>query len=110
MKRQDWDERLGGRISEGGELVEVQQKVPAKSEAKEPTERTERRSRMTTWHSAVVAASLASTSRRCLVCERDLSRDPMTGAALELGRRKFCGQKCGSEHRPCVPKTSSVLI
>jgi hypothetical protein len=25
--------------SEGGELVEVQQKVPAKSEAKEPTER-----------------------------------------------------------------------
>src|SRR5215471_18270878 len=27
--------------SEGGELVEVQQKVPAKSEAKEPTERTD---------------------------------------------------------------------
>src|ERR1043165_1594412 len=27
--------------SEGGDLVEVQQKVPAKSEAKEPTERTD---------------------------------------------------------------------
>jgi RNA polymerase primary sigma factor len=27
--------------SEGGELIEVQQKVPAKSEAKEPTERTD---------------------------------------------------------------------
>src|SRR3954462_602497 len=27
--------------SEGGELVEVQQKAPAKSEAKEPTERTD---------------------------------------------------------------------
>ncbi len=33
---------------------------------------------------------------RCAVCERDLSRDPMTGE--ELGR-KFCGQKCQREHR-----------
>ena len=32
--------------SEGGELVEVQQKVPAKSEAKEPTERTDDPMRM----------------------------------------------------------------
>src|SRR5262244_1142046 len=32
--------------SEGGELVEVQQKVPAKSEAKEPTERTDDSVRM----------------------------------------------------------------
>jgi hypothetical protein len=29
--------------------------------------------------------------RRCLVCERDLSRDPMTGEAVKLGR-KFCGE------------------
>jgi len=36
--------------------------------------------------------------RRCLVCERDLSRDPMTGEAVKLGR-KFCGKKCQSEHR-----------
>jgi hypothetical protein len=46
--------------------------------------------------------------RRCLVCERDLSRDPMTGAALELGRRKFCGQKCQSEHRR-FPRVYSVV-
>src|SRR5215467_6384116 len=46
--------------------------------------------------------------RRCLVCERDLSRDPMTGAALELGRRKFCGQKCQSEHRR-FPRVYSVF-
>src|SRR4051794_9279049 len=32
--------------SEGGDLVEVQQKVPAKSEAKEPTERTDNPERM----------------------------------------------------------------
>src|SRR5512136_860418 len=32
--------------SEGGELIEVQQKVPAKSEAKEPTERTDAPVRM----------------------------------------------------------------
>jgi RNA polymerase primary sigma factor len=32
--------------SKGGELVEVQQKVPAKSEAKEPTERTDNPVRM----------------------------------------------------------------
>jgi RNA polymerase primary sigma factor len=37
-QREDADEEAE---SEGGELVEVQQKVPAKSEAKEPTERTD---------------------------------------------------------------------
>jgi RNA polymerase primary sigma factor len=36
--REEADEEAG---SESGELVEVQQKVPAKPEAKEPTERTD---------------------------------------------------------------------
>src|SRR5215813_1718771 len=38
--REESDEEAESE-SEGGELVEVQQKVPAKSEAKEPTERTD---------------------------------------------------------------------
>jgi hypothetical protein len=45
--------------------------------------------------------------RRCLVCERDLSRDPMTGEAVKLGR-KFCGQKCQREHRR-FPRVYSVF-
>jgi hypothetical protein len=36
---------------------------------------------------------------RCLVCERDIRRDPMTGAALALSQshRKYCGRKCKTE-------------
>ena len=44
---------------------------------------------------------------RCAVCERDLSRDPMTGEAVKLGR-KFCGQKCQREHRR-FPRVYSVF-
>src|SRR5262245_52706713 len=41
-QREDAEEEAEGEAeSESGELVEVQQKVPAKSEAKEPTERTD---------------------------------------------------------------------
>jgi hypothetical protein len=36
--------------------------------------------------------------RRCIVCERDLGHDPLTGEVIRLGR-KFCGRKCKSEHR-----------
>ena len=54
--------------SEGGELVEVQQKVPAKSEAKEPTERTDeavvfRSSRARAQHSAWPGGRFATLSR-----------------------------------------------
>jgi hypothetical protein len=36
---------------------------------------------------------------RCLVCERDIDIDPMTGAkrGLRQSHRKFCGRKCSGE-------------
>jgi len=54
--------------SDSGELVEVQQKVPAKSEAKEPTERTDeavvfRSSRARAQHSAWPGGRFATLSR-----------------------------------------------
>ena len=37
---------------------------------------------------------------RCLVCERDISRDPVTGEARTVGRkRQFCGRTCKAEAR-----------
>src|SRR5262245_48325468 len=36
--------------------------------------------------------------RRCRVCERDISRNPLTGEARKgLSRRKYCGRKCTNE-------------
>jgi hypothetical protein len=37
--------------------------------------------------------------KRCLVCERDITVDPMTGRrrALRQSHRKFCGRKCRAE-------------
>jgi hypothetical protein len=36
--------------------------------------------------------------RRCRVCERDISNDPLTGEARKrLSRRKYCGRKCANE-------------
>jgi hypothetical protein len=36
--------------------------------------------------------------RRCRVCERDISNDPLTGATRKrLSQRKYCGRKCTNE-------------
>jgi hypothetical protein len=66
--------------SEGGELVEVQQKVPAKSEAKEPTERTD------------------DPVRMYLV--------PWRGSATFRSRGRLCAAEAGTSSlkSECVPK------
>src|SRR5262249_43364250 len=36
---------------------------------------------------------------RCLVCEKDIRTDPLTGKKRKWSSRKFCGRKCNAEAR-----------
>jgi RNA polymerase primary sigma factor len=70
-QREEGDEEAE---AEGGELVEVQQKVPAKSEAKEPTERTD--------DPACTCVKWARWS-----CFRARARSPLPSASRPAARR-----------------------
>ena len=68
--------------TESGELVEVQQKVPAKSEAKEPTERTDDPVRM--YLSAMGSVELLSREGEIAICKRiEASRETMIAGLCE---------------------------
>jgi hypothetical protein len=42
---------------------------------------------------------------KCIVCERDISTDPVTGAQRKrVGQRKFCRRKCKAEAGPIPPR------
>src|SRR5262245_58054393 len=80
--------------SEGGELVEVQQKVPAKSEAKEPTERTDDPVRMylremgsvelLSREGEVAIAKRIEAGREAMIAE--LCESPLTFQAIIIWR------------------------
>src|SRR3977135_3567025 len=68
--------------SEGGELVEVQQKVPAKSEAKEPTERTDDPVRM--YLREMGSVELLSREGEIAIAKRiEAGREMMIGGICE---------------------------
>ena len=68
--------------TESGELVEVQQKVPAKSEVKEPTERTDDPVRM--YLSAMGSVELLSREGEIAICKRiEASREAMIAGLCE---------------------------